>query len=563
MGIFRRTRIGRGYHNLLRARSIITVLIKHGFMDFVDNSKMIQSMNLSRFSFRKDKKKHEFQKHHSHWERIRMVCEELGPTFVKLGQFLSNRPDLIPSELCEELEKLLDNVAPFRAELAKMIFESSTKLQISDVFEDFDAEPFASASVSQVHKARLKDGTRVAVKIQRPGIKAIIDSDLEIMMYLALTIKKHTTGVSAIDPVAIVNEFSDGIRHELDFSREALNIEKFSKMFAEEKELVVPKVYKPYSTKDILTMHFIDGVKFSDYRGTQEEVKLMCEKMASLVLRQIFEEGYFHADPHSGNIIITEDLKICFIDFGLMGLLPPKHKSALCDIILGLVNHDPEIITRALISISYNKEVENRANIETQAFKILEQYAYLPIEDINIGHFLRDLLKLLVENKLLIPTDIFLLLKSLIALEGTIRKIMPNFDMISHVEPFVRKLLYKNRSPYRMMREFVRAGLDYAKFMSELPGELRDILTQFKNKSLKIQFEHKGLEPLLEKHDKIVNRLSFAIITASMILGSAMLLNSKVPPLYHGLSMPGATFFVFSAFMGMLLILSILRHGKM
>lgn len=562
MGIFRRTKIGRGYHNLLRARSIITILIKHGFLDFVENSKMIQSMNLSRFSFRKHRKE-EYHKHYSSWERIRMVCEELGPTFVKLGQFLSNRPDLIPSELCDELEKLLDNVAPFRGELAKMIFESSTKLKISDAFENFDIEPFASASVSQVHKAILKDGTRVAVKIQRPGVKAIIDSDLEIMMYLAANIKKHMTGINALDPVAIVNEFSDGIRHELDFSREALNIEKFSKMFAEEKELVVPKIYKECSTIDVLTMRFIDGVKFSDYKGNQAEVKLMCEKMASLVLRQIFEEGYFHADPHSGNIIITEDLKICFIDFGLMGLLPPKHKSALCDIILGLVNHDPEIITRALISISYNKEVENRANIETQAFKILEQYAYLPIEDINIGHFLRDLLKLLVDNKLLIPTDIFLLLKALISLEGTIRKIMPNFDMITHVEPFVRKLLYKNRSPYRIMRELFRAGVDYSKFFAELPGELRDILTQFKNKSIKIQFEHKGLEPLLEKHDKIVNRLSFSIITASMILGSAMLLNSKVPPLYHGLSLPGSTFFIFSAFMGMLLILSILRHGKM
>ncbi len=562
MGILRRTKIGRGYHNLLRARSIITVLIKHGFLDFVENSKMIQAMKLSRFSFKKHKKQ-EFHKHYSHWERVRMVCEELGPTFVKLGQFLSNRPDLIPSELCAELEKLLENVAPFRGELAKMIFESSTGLKISEVFENFNIEPFSSASVSQVHSGRLKDGTKVAVKIQRPGIKAIIDSDLEIMMYLAENIKKHMSGPGALDPVAIVNEFSDGIKHELDFSREALNIEKFSRMFAEEKELVVPKVYKEYSRKDILTMRYIDGVKFSEYKGNTEEIKRICEKLASLVLRQIFEEGYFHADPHSGNIIITEDLKICFIDFGLMGLLPPKHKSALCDIILGLVNHDPELITRALISISHNKEVENRANIEHQAFKIMEQYAYLPIEDINIGHFLRDLLKLLVENKLLIPTDIFLLLKALIALEGTIRKIKPDFDMISHVEPFIRKLLYKNRSPYKMIRELIKAGLDYSKFMAELPGELRDILTQFKNKTLKIQFEHKGLEPLLEKHDKIVNRLSFSIITASMILGSSMLLNSKVPPLYHGLSIPGLTVFLFSAFMGMLLIISILRHGKM
>ncbi|HBM17199.1 MAG TPA: hypothetical protein DD381_12780 [Lentisphaeria bacterium] len=562
MGILRRTKIGRGYHNLLRARSIITVLIKHGFMDFVDNSRLIQAMKLSRFTFKKHQKE-EFHKHFSHWERLRLACEELGPTFVKLGQFLSNRPDLIPSELCAEFEKLLENVPPFRAELAKMIFESSLNVKIDKVFKEFDPDPFSSASVAQVHRAVLLDGTKVAVKIQRPGIKAIIESDLEIMMFLALTVKKHMSEMSALDPVAIVNEFSDGIRQELDFSREALNIEKFSRMFSEEKELVVPKVFKEFSNKDILTMLFIEGVKFSNYAGTEEEIKKICEKLANLVLRQIFQEGYFHADPHSGNIIITDDLKICFIDFGLMGLLPPKHKTSLCDIILGLVNHDPELITRAIISLSHNKEVDNRAEIEHQAFKIMEQYAYLPIEDINIGHFLRDLLKLLVQNKLLIPTDIFLLLKSLISLEGTIRKIMPNFDMISHIEPFIKKLLYRTRSPYKLIRDLLRAGVDYSKFLAELPSELRDILTQFKNKTLKIQFEHRGLEPLLAKHDNIVNRLSFAIITASMILGSAMLLNSKVPPLYHGISIPGSLFFMFSAFMGLLLIISILRHGKM
>ena len=562
MGIFRRTKIGRRYHNLLRARSIIAVLIKHGFMDFVEHSKLIKAMSLNRFSFKKHHKE-EFHKHLTHWERIRMVCEELGPTFVKLGQFLSNRPDLIPSELCSEFEKLLDNVAPFRGELAKMIFESSTKLKIAEVFSEFDAEPFSSASISQVHRAVLLDGTKVAVKIQRPGIKTIIDSDLEIMMVIAQIIKKHINEFCALDPIEIVKEFSDGIKHELDFTKEALNIEKFSRIFAGEKDLVVPKTYKDFCNKEILTMKFIEGVKFSSYEGSTEEVRKICEKFANLVLKQIFQEGYFHADPHSGNIIITNDRKICFIDFGLMGLLPPKHKASLCDVILGLVSHDPEIITRALISLSLNKEVENRADIEHQAFKIMEQYAYLPIEDINIGHFLRDLLKLLVDNKLLIPTDVFLLLKALIALEGTIRKIMPSFDMISHIEPFIKKILYKTRSPYRVIREIFRSGVDYSKFIAELPGELRDILTQFKNKTLKMQFEHKGLEPLLAKGDHIVNRLSFAIITASMILGSAMLLNSKVPPLYHGLSIPGSAFFIFSAFMGLLLIISILRHGKM
>lgn len=563
MSIFRRTRLVRRYYNLMRYKEIIGVLLKHGFHDFVEHSKLIQSFQLNKYFFKENKKEQRVKTRFTHYQRMLLAVEELGPTFIKLGQFLSNRPDLIPSELCAEFEKLLEHVPPFSSEEAVRILRESLHLKIDDVFKEFNHKPFSSASIAQVHIATLKNGEKVAVKIQRPGIKNVIESDLEIMFNLAALAKKHMAGTDAIDPISIVEEFRDGIHQELDFGREILNIEKFSKIFAEEPNLIIPKVYKEYSNKEIITMEFIEGERFSSYKATDEEINSLCEKFANLVLKQIFETGYFHADPHAGNIIITPDQKICFIDFGLMGLLPPKHKEAMCEIIVGLVDHDPDITTRAIISLSFNKEVENRAALEHQTFKIMEHYGYLPIEDINIGHFLRDLLKLLVVNHLKIPADIFLLLKALVSLEGTIRKIKPNFDMISHIEPFVKKMIYRSRSLYSFFRELYKSGIDYSKFLSELPSELRDLLYQLKNKTFKLQFEHKGLEPLLDKHDKTMNRLSFSIVTASMLIGSSLLLKSHVPPIVYGLSAPGMTVFIFSVLMGLLLILTILRHEKM
>lgn len=563
MSIFRRTKLVRGYHNFIRYKEIVGVLLKHGFHDFVENSKLIQSFQLKKYFFKEHLKKQHVKARFSHYQRILLVVEELGPTFIKLGQFLSNRPDLIPSELCAEFEKLLEHAPPFSGEEAIRIFEKSLRVKIKDIFKDFDHKPFSSASIAQVHVATLKNGKKVAVKVQRPGIAQIIESDLEIMFNLAALAKKHIAGTDAIDPISIVEEFRDGIHQELDFGKEIQNIEKFSKIFAEEPDLIIPKVYKEYSNKEIITMEFIEGEKFSSYKATNEQIDAVCDKFANLVLKQIFEIGYFHADPHAGNIIITPDQKICFIDFGLMGLLPPKHKTAMCEIIMGLVDHDPDITTRAIISLSFNKEVDNRASLEHQTFKIMENYGYLPIEDINIGHFLRDLLKLFVVNHLKIPMDIFLLLKALISLESTVRRIKPNFDMIAHVEPFVKKMIYRSRSLYSFFRELYRSGIDYSKFLSELPSELRELLYQLKNKTFKLQFEHRGLDPLLDKHDKTMNRLSFSIVTASMLIGSSLLLKSHVPPLFHNLSLPGMVVFIFSVLMGMFLIFTIVRHEKM
>jgi len=562
----KRTRIGRNYRNILRYKQIITILIKHGFHDFVEHSHLLQKFDLKNKFFDTGKYKPKAGKiTNHHWQRIRLVLEDLGPTFIKLGQFLSNRPDIVPSELCNELEKLLDNVPPFSGKMAIIILEKELNTSTHNIFKHFSKNPFSAASISQVHEARLKDGKKVAVKIQRPAIRNIIESDIEIMYHIAHLIKKHVEGADIIDPFEIVDEFKDGIFHELDFENEAINIDKFRAQFKENKNIKLLSVYKEYSTKKVLCMKFMEGTTFTelDVKDKKIDFTEITDNLADLVLAQIFEKGYFHADPHSGNLLVCKSNKIGFIDFGLMGLLPPKHKTSLCEMIFGLVEHDPDRITRALIKVSTNKEVENRNILEDQVFKIIEKYTYLPLEDINVGHFLRDLLNTIVANKLKIPSDIYLLLKAIIALEGTVRRLKPKFDMISHLEPFVRKLLHENTGVVAFFKSIYSAGFDYTRLFCELPAELRELFDQIKNKTMKIQFEHRGMEPLLEKGDQIVNRLAFSIITASMMIGSALIIHAGIPPRVAGISLIGIITFLFSVSMGGLLLLYIIKHGKM
>ena len=254
--------------------------------------------------------------------------------------------------------------------MAVMILEKELQKSLDDVFKEFSKKSFSAASISQVHKGVLKNGKKVAVKIQRPGIRNIIESDIEIMYHIAKLINKHVENAELIDPIGIVDEFKDGIYHELDFENEALNIDKFYSQFKDNVDIKVPKVYKEFSSKKVLCMEYINGIKFSEIEQSDNiDHKAITSKLADLVLMQIFEKGYFHADPHSGNLMIYEDNIICFIDFGLMGLLPPKHKTCLCEMIFGLVSSNPERIARAIIRISFNKEIESRNVLENQVLR--------------------------------------------------------------------------------------------------------------------------------------------------------------------------------------------------
>lgn len=563
--MFIASKVHRGYKNVKRYQFIISVLIRHGFYDFVDHSNLLQFAHFRKRFLPGRKHPKDERLKLTRWQRIRCVLEELGPAFVKLGQFASNRPDLVPKNLCQELEGLLDSVAPFDGALAKEIIEKELGKPVEELFQDFDMKPLSSASISQVHKAILHDGTKVAVKIQRPNIKEMINTDLDIMIHLATLIEHFNETLSALHPVNIIEDFKQEIASELDFTNEASSIDRFTIFFKNYPNAHMPRIYKELSSPHVMTMEFIDGVKLAHVVDFPDKYNptTITDTIADILLKQIFEMGYFHADPHSGNIIVKENNVVCLIDFGLVGTLPPKHKQYLSEIIMGLVTHDSDKITEAVINLSDNKEIENRTKLEYQIFKVVEHYVYIPLQDMNIAQFLNDLLKLIVDNKLRIPSDIYMLLKALISLEGTVRKIKPDFDMIKHISPFVKKLLYESANPLKLAKDLIGCGVKYTNLIKEIPNGIKELMDQLKNRNIKIQFEHKGLEPMLHKHDQISNRISYSIVTASMMISSSLLLHARIPPTIYETSILGVVAFIFALIMGSFLLISILRHGKM
>ncbi|HBC88875.1 MAG TPA: hypothetical protein DCZ94_18180 [Lentisphaeria bacterium] len=563
---FRKRKSGWRHHQYKRYQTVVGVLVKHGFYDFVDNSNLLRFIPFRHRYVSGGRLLDDEEEKLNHWQRIRLVLEELGPAYVKLGQFVSNRPDLLPQELCIELESLLDEVPPFDNAEAVAIIEKEFKAPISKIFKQFTEKPFSSASISQVHKAKLHDGTKVAVKIQRPGIKEVIEADLEIMGEVAGLLEKYVSGMDVINPAGIVEEFKVCINEELDFINEADNIEKFTRKFNGDKRVCFPRVYKEYTTTRILTMEMIEGVSLATIKegnNPDYNLDLIATTLSDLLMDQIFEHGYFHGDPHQGNIIIRENNVICFVDFGQVGILSPRNRQVLREIIIGLVQKDPRRVANATMKLSTNSEIINREQFENKVFKIIDKYAGVTLHNLNLSKFFNDLFKLVISSKLMIPSDLYLLGKAITSLEGTLRKLKPDFNIIEHIEPFVRKMILENMSPYNIFKDVYTSLSDYSDLFRNLPGGLRDILNQFKNRNIKIQFEHRGLEPMLHKHDQISNRIAFSIISSAMIVGSSLIMHAKIPPLLFGISFLGFATFVFSLLLGSFLLLSILRHGKM
>jgi len=324
--------IGRTYRHANRYRQIVSVLLRHGFGDTVARLGLHKHLAISpRFLAREEEPKGQAAAL-TRSERIRMAIEELGPSFVKLGQLMSTRPDMVYPELRLELEKLQDAVPPFPAEEARRIVETELGGSLDAIFGEFDENPVASASMAQVHRALLPDGLVVAVKIQRPGVKRTLEVDLEIMLDLAKLMEKHLGEMDVINPVGMVEEFGRTIRKEMDFNVEAAHIERFARNFQSDRTIRVPRVFRQLVTDKILTMEFVEGTKVSELATLAEkglDPQLIADRGADLILKQVFDHGFFHADPHPGNILVLEDNVICFLDYGMMGRLTGRHRECL------------------------------------------------------------------------------------------------------------------------------------------------------------------------------------------------------------------------------------------
>ncbi|GFO97311.1 2-octaprenylphenol hydroxylase [groundwater metagenome] len=498
-------------------------------------------------------------------ERLRHALEELGPTFIKFGQILSTRHDLVPEEYIKELSSLQDMVAPFGYDDVKKVVEKEFGKKIDDVFLSFEPEPIAAASIGQVHRARLKSGDEVAVKVMRPGVERLVETDLAILMSLARFAEKHIKESKFFNPLGFVEEFSRIIRHEIDYVHEAKNAERFYNNFAGSKTVKIPKTYWKYITRHVLTQEYSEGIKISDIAQIEAsglDKRKVTIDIANAYLKMIFDDGFYHADPHPGNILVTSEGIIVFLDFGMAGYVDPELRECLVNLIIAIQRNDVGFLIEALTEMGLIVDGGESPAFRIKLEELINQYYSMTVKFIDPARFLRDLIDILIRSRGKVPTNIMLLSKTLVIRDEIARKIDPEHNFAELVEPYVKKMIEERTSPSYILKETARAVWDFARLVKALPRRVNNILVKAEKGTMKFELEHRGFEALVEELDVTSNRVSFSMIISALIVGSSIIITTGMSPRFFGVPLLGIFGFFLAGVLGMGLIISILRSGK-
>jgi len=553
----------RNIRSIRRYRNIIFVLFKYGFDHLLEYLNLSHLVARSKRLLRRDTAKIASL---SPAERMRMALEELGPTFVKLGQLLSTRPDVIPVSYADEFAKLQDNVPSFSyAEIREQI-RIELGGEIEQFFSSFDQESIAAASIAQVHKARLLSGAEVVVKVRRPGILELIETDIDALMGLALIAERHLPGSDIYDPVGLVKEFTRTIRREMDFSREGHTIEKFSTDFAGDPTLYFPKVYWEVTGKGVLTLEYIDGIKVSDLEKLERaglDRRLIGRRGADAFVKMVLEHGFFHGDPHPGNVLILPENVICLLDYGMVGRLDAELQEYLIDILLAIVKRNVDEVISLLL---YSGEITDSLNIKAlkrDLSEFIDDYYEVPLQDIEVGRMLMEFLEIMTTYRIRFQPDLMLLAKALVAIEGMGRKLDPQFDMVAHLRPFMEKAIKKRISPRNALKEMSSQFMSYVNLTRNLPKDLKEILNSLNRNKFKIDLEHRGLDRFIRELDKSINRLSSSLIITALVVGSSIVMQIEKGPLLFGFPAFAFIGYTFAGVIGLWWVIAILRSGRL
>ncbi len=556
--------LSRTYRHLNRYRQILGVLISYGFGEIVDLLKIDQYLDVGLQIVSKSRTGR-IEKL-SRAERIRMAIEDLGPTYIKLGQILSTRPDLIPADFVTEFSKLQDNVPAFEYREVEKIILSEFGVPVEDFVSRMEETPIASASIAQVHRAYSKDGEVLAIKIRRPDIQRTIEVDLEIMLHLATLMERHIEEIAFHNPVNIVEEFARAMGNEIDFTIEAASMERIAGMFLNDPAVYIPKVFRDKSSRAVLTMEFIDGIKISDLAAIEAaglDRKLITVRGADICLKQIFHHGFFHADPHPGNIYVLPGNVICLLDFGMMGMVDRKTREDFVDLVDSIVHQQESRAVQVLLKITEWDREPNLREFEKDVSEFMGRHLYRPLKDINIGKLLQHLLELAATHRLRIPPDIFLMLKAIGAIEGIALALHPDFDMVAHATPYIQKVKIARLEPDRLAGDVLQLTSTMLGFIKQFPQDMLEISRLIRQQKLTVRIEQTGLDTLMATQDQTSNRIAFAIVIAALIIGSALIVISKIPPLVYGISFIGFIGFITAALMGVWLLTAIIKKGKL
>ncbi|SFE39642.1 2-octaprenylphenol hydroxylase [Thermoanaerobacter thermohydrosulfuricus] len=480
--------------HLRRYREIIFVFIKYGFGAIIDNIGILKHINVRRKILKQTNDENIAKL--SRGERLRLALEELGPTFIKMGQILSTRSDILPKDIIKELEKLQDKAPAFSFDEVKSVIQNEFGESLEEAYAEFEPTPLAAASIAQVHKALLWSGKTVVVKVQRPGIEKIIAQDMRILEDIAKFVDNHTKYGKIYNFTKMVEDFKKRLEEELDFRIEGENAEKFKKNFLKDKKVKIPSIIWTHTTRRVLTMEYIGGIPLNDFNAIDEaglDRGAIARNLAKSVLNQILRDGFFHGDPHPGNIMVLEDGTIAFLDFGMVGSLSPERKRQFSKMLLGIVYKNSRMIIESIIDLNAVTLNVNMKKLEKDINNLRDRYVEIPLEKLKVGEVLNGIFDLVFSYNIVIPNEFNMLAKSLITLEGIVEKLDPKISVLEVAKPIAKQLIPKMFSTQHMKEEIINATMDYSRLIKELPSFLLNFLRKTEEENYAIELKIRDL----------------------------------------------------------------------
>ena len=543
--------------NLRRSATIVSVLARYGWGHYVDRLRLRGLLPANQLR--------EEAPATSDAERIRLALEELGPTFVKFGQILSVRQDLFAPEIIAELQKLQESVSPFSSVQARDIIEEELGRPVSELFSSFKDEPLAAASVAQVHTATLLDGTAAIVKVQRPEIDKVVQADLDILFVLARLLQQHAPESRRFDPVGLVEEFAGTIVKELDFRMEGQHAERFSDNFRGDDAVYVPRIFWEVSGKRVLTQEFSSG-----HRGSMadaSERRRLADTLARLFLTQLFEHGFFHGDPHPGNVYFMDDGRLCFHDFGIVGRLSPRDQENLRLLVLSVVTRDAEAMSDLYFEMGVAAGGVDRDAFARDLSKSMEQYYSLSVHAYSFGEILSQFVQLGQRYQIRLPREWLLVMKAFMVTEAQASALDPAFSMITALQRYTPRMLGRQFLPDLTTTSALVKGYRASNALKLLALGLPDMLAkgmrQFQKGEATIRIRHEHLEEVQKHLDRASNRLSFSLIIAAIVIASSIVMTAHTGPHLEGIPLLGLLGYGLAAFLGLWWAVAILRSGKL
>ena len=558
-------RVNRNIRTIRRYRTILGVLIKYGFGHFVEQLNIDYYLELGKRIVTLDKIPKDLERL-SQAQRLRLAMEELGPTFIKLGQLLSTRPDVLGSAYIHEFSKLQDKVPGFSFEEVNAQIQRELGYPAEELFAEFSTTPLAAASIAQVHRGKLRSGEEVVFKVRRPGIVKIVETDIDVLMGLAYLIEQHIPTVALYDPVGLVKEFRRSIMRELNFTREGRTVDRFAVNFAESETVYTPKIFWDYTGDIVLTMEYVDGIKISalkELTAQGYDLKVIASRGADAFLKQVLDFGLFHADPHPGNVFILPDQVICMLDYGMVGRLGQDLKDQLIDLLQALLNRDVDKIISQLLYSGELTDDSDIKNLRRDLHDFIEDYYDIVLQDIKVGKLLSEFIEILTHHRIHFPADFMILAKALVIMEGVGRQLDPEFNMINHMRPYVNKIIFERFSPKNISEQAGRIVQAYSSLAKNLPQDIKEFVNRLNRNKFKIDLEHRGLEKLVTDLDRSSNRVSFAVVIGSLIVGSSLVLQIDKGPMIFGFPLLGLLGYSIAGFLGLWLAIGILRSGRL